>query len=113
MCDTEADENFLPFSTLITQYSYEAMVRVEMLSGQQFACVPDALTPFGSRCPDNPIVAEDVLRGAQIEDSLSIAGGIAVLVAWVVGIRIAGYFALKLMHTSHKPKTSSWKQKRK
>lgn len=88
------------------KYSYETMVRIEMLNGQTFAC--DGPGSEYSIQEGNerlcPVSRERLLQGAQITDSLSISLGILVLVGWVVVPRVLGYFALKLGHIEHKPK---------
>lgn len=98
------------FSLLTKQYSYEALVRTEMLFGQTFECEKESrmqtiYSRFGC-----PIDSDKLLRAAEIDSSLSIPWNIAVLIAWIVLFRVAGYFALKLLHTNHKPKLSSWKR---
>lgn len=88
------------------------MVRTEMLGGREFECSPpgEVSSVYSNNGEFCPIDREALLRGAQLEDSLSIGGSIGVLIAYIVVTRTLGYFALKLFHTSHKPKKSSWKK---
>lgn len=88
------------------------MVRTEMLFGRKFTCEndPQDRTIYSNNGSDCPIRLEQVLRGAHLENSLSIGGSILVLISWIVVLRLAGYIALKLIHSSHKPKASSWKR---
>ncbi|CAN8076591.1 unnamed protein product [Agarophyton chilense] len=100
-----------PFRYLsFIKYSYDAMVRIEILPPRQFACIEDGPSTVysngGLKCP---ILGEDLLRAAQLSDSLSIGGSILVLITWIILLRLCGYFALKLLHTDHKPKLSTWK----
>lgn len=76
-----------------------------MLYGRTFSCatgdeIHTIYSDNGRVCPIN---AASLLRGAQVESSLSIGGNIAVLLAWIVVVRVLGYFALKWMHVVHKP----------
>lgn len=91
--------NFLSF----VKYGYSAFVRNEV-DGQVFPCVPadEASTIYsanGARCP---ITGNDVLIGAELDNSLSVAGNLGVLLAWIVVFRFLGYFALKYLHRPHK-----------
>ena len=83
-----------------------------MLGGREFECagpgeVSSVYSNNGDFCP---IKRDALLKGAQLTDSLPISGSIAALVAYIIVIRTLGYFALKLVHTSHKPKKSSWRE---
>jgi hypothetical protein len=53
------------------------------------------------------VTEEAALRGAQVDDSFSIAGCCGMLAAMVVITRVLGYLALKHLHTSHKPPSKS------
>lgn len=88
------------------------MIRTEMLFDRSFLCENDLQdrTVYSNNGSDCPIYLEQVLRGALVENSLSIGGNILALIAWMVLFRIAGFIALKLLHASHKPKASSWKR---
>ena len=85
------------------KYGYEAMVQVEMLYGREFECGENQ-SPFkiGSECP---IVREGVFQGSQINQSISIAGNIGILLGWIVVLRLASFFCLKYLNTKHKTKT--------
>lgn len=91
-------------------------MRIEMLGGRTFTCAsgPDEISTIYSNNGDPsfcPIGSDALLNGAQLNDSLSIPGSIVVLITFIVVTRTLGYFALKLFHTSHKPRRSSWKQR--
>lgn len=90
------------------QYAYEAMVRVEMRGGRTFACVPGTSTVYSHGGATCPIDKDALLAGAQLDDSLPIAANIGILIGWIVVLRLAGYFALKLLNTSHKGHPSTW-----
>jgi hypothetical protein len=91
------------------RYGYEALVRNEF-SGEPFACETGAnalhtvYSEGGRICP---VTEEAALRGAQVDDSFSIAGCCGMLAAMVVITRVLGYLALKHLHTSHKPPSKS------
>lgn len=97
----------------MAQYSYEALVRVEMLASREFQCVSpgQVSTIYSNNGANCPIKEEDLLRGAQLMGTLSVGWNIAVLLLWIVLLRLSGYFALKLLHTKHKPKSAVWKKK--
>lgn len=87
-------------------------MRIEMRPPQEFRCaIGDEVGTVYSQGLSRPCVlgSEQVLKGAELDGSLSIAGNIGVLIAWIIIARFLGYMALKLVHTSHKPKNSSWK----
>lgn len=101
--------HLMPFSTF--QYSYESLVRVELLNNRVFSCEgPDAA--FSEECENesDQVTAQEVLEKNNLENAISIPLGITILVGWIVAARILGYLALKLVHASHKPKRSSWRQ---
>lgn len=83
-----------------------------MLGGREFKCAEagEASSVYSNNGEFCPINKDALLKGAQLTDSLSIGGSIAVLVAYIIVVRTLGYFALKLVHTSHKPKKSSWRE---
>lgn len=61
----------------------------------------------GTKCP---IDLQTVLVTAQLTTAVSIAGNIMIQITWIIILRVLGYFALKLLHTSHKPPLASWRQ---
>lgn len=83
-----------------------------MLGGRTFPCSAEGevKTIYSNNGEFCPIDRDALLRGAQLTDTLSIQGNILVLVAWIVCARLLGYFALKLLHTGHKPRASTWKR---
>jgi ATP-binding cassette, subfamily G (WHITE), member 2 len=85
------------------RYSYEALLRNEF-SGGVYPCEVDAAmhTVYSQAGAICPITEEAALRGAQVEDSFSIAGCAGMLVVLIVVVRLAGYLALKHFHTRHK-----------
>lgn len=96
----------------VIKYSYEALVRNEMLYGRTFMCTKgDGLSTIYSKngrvCPLNE---ESVLSGAQLSSSLPLWADVLVLIVGVFLTRIIAYFALKLLHTKHKPRLSAWAQ---
>lgn len=87
-----------------------------MLGDRTFKCAsgPDEVSTIYSNNGDPnfcPIDSDALLNGAQLTNSLSIPAAIIVLMAFIVVTRTMGYFALKLLHTTHKPRRSSWKQR--
>lgn len=97
----------------MVKYTYEAMVRIEVLPPRQFTCVEEgASTVYSNNALRCPILGDDLIRGAQLSDSLSIGGNLVVLVAWILLLRVAGYFALNMLHTDHKPKVAARKKLR-
>lgn len=87
------------------KYGYESYVRIEA-RGQSFACVPDgeAHTIYSNNGRSCPVDENALLRAAQIDPNVSIAGNLAILVLWIVILRVLGYFALKYLNRSHKPR---------
>lgn len=60
----------------------------------------------GTKCP---IDLQTLLETAQLTTALPLWGCILVQLAWIVILRVLAYFALKLLHTSHKPPLASWR----
>lgn len=81
------------------------MVRNEV-HGVIFACVAPGQphTVYSNGGKNCPVTEADVLKFGQYEGALSVPANIAVLIVWIICARMAGYFALKLLHRHHKPK---------
>lgn len=90
------------------RFGYAALVRNE-LKGRDFPCEEDparhtVYSAGGSICPVTETAA---LKGAQVDDSLSVAGNIGVMIVLIVLTRILGYFALKFLHRKHKTSSAT------
>lgn len=93
-----------PFQALsYIKFAYNALVRNEV-RGELYPCVP-AGTPStvysdnGTRCP---ITGQDVLVGAQLDDTPSIIVNTGILVLFIFILRVLGYLSLKYLHRPHK-----------
>ncbi len=84
---------------------YAALVRIEA-RGQSFPCVPHGQphTIYSNNGRSCPVDEQALLRAAQVDPNISLAGNLAILVLWIVGLRLIGYFALKYLNRTHKPK---------
>lgn len=110
------DINNLPAAVRFTRYlsffrySYEGMIRTDFLFGRTYACEsdPTQLTIYSQNGRNCPITESALLQAAQLDDIMPIWGYLLVQLAYIVIFRVAGYFALKLLHTNHKPKLSNW-----
>lgn len=81
------------------KFSYESMVPIEAM-GQSFPCVDSGLactrySQNGNLCPVDEAA---LFKGAELDDHLGIAANLACLIAWIVILRILGYFALKYLN---------------
>ena len=106
---------FLRYLTHISyiKFGYEAFVRIEV-RGQSFPCVSEGkphsiYSDNGSICP---VDEQSLLRAAQVDPSISISGNLAILVLWILGLRVIGYLALKYLNRRHKPGRRDSKEKR-
>lgn len=74
--------------------------------GREFECVPkgEASTVFSSNGFNCPITGQDVVVGAELDNSFSILGNAGILMVWIVVLRLLGYYALKWIQNSHKPR---------
>lgn len=90
------------------KYGFEALVRNDVL-GQTYSCVANGQTHtvYSNNGKECPVTGRDVLRGAQIDDGLSIAGNVGVLILWIVLARVVGYYAMKYLHTPQKQRKRS------
>lgn len=95
----------------VLQYAYESLIRIEFGFGRTYDCVDDAeqKTIYSGNGKWCPVDLAAFLRGAGMTDSLPIWAGVLVQCLWIVTFRLLAYFSLKLLHTTHKPRLSSWK----
>ncbi len=94
-----------PFAYIsFLRYGYESYVRIEA-RGQSYACVPagEPHTVYSDNGRACPVDEKALLRAAQIDPKVSIAGNLGILVLWIVVLRTIGYFALKYLNRRHKP----------
>ena len=84
---------------------YESYVRIEA-RGQFYNCVIDGKphTIYSESGKSCPVGERALLRAAQINDKISITGNLLILILWIVVLRLIGYFALKYINRSHKPR---------
>jgi ABC-type transport system involved in multi-copper enzyme maturation permease subunit len=82
---------------------YIAMLKNEVM-GQTYSCVTGdkSHTIYSQNGQNCPVTGDDVLRVTHFDDTLSVAGNLVVLVAWIVGMRLVSYLALKYLHAAHK-----------
>lgn len=84
-------------------YGYAALARNE-LRGEVFECVGDDMphTVFSDNGRICPVTAEAALRGAQLDDTLSVGWNAIILVGWIVLFRVVGYVSLKYLHSPNR-----------
>lgn len=92
------------------KFCYEGLVRNEMSYGRTFMCNPkdELSTIYSKNGQICPLTKGSVLEGAQLAKSPSIWMNTLILVISVILTRVLAYFALKKLHTGHKPKVTSW-----
>lgn len=114
LIDPENVPNYMKFLGYISpiKFCYEGLVLNEMSYGREFECNPPGeLSTIYSKNGENcPLTKSSVLEGAQLATSPPVWVEILILISGVIIFRLLAYFALKSLHTAHKPKLASWKK---
>lgn len=112
LIDPENVPTFMKFLGYISpiKFCYEGLVRNEMSYGREFECnrnenLSTIYSENGQVCP---LTKSSVLNGAQLANSPPVWANSLILLSGVIITRVLAYFALKALHTAHKPRMTVW-----